>query len=170
MTDQQNLRSPDQPWLEIHDDHITSDALVAEIERRVAARRAELGPVNLIFPTFGHISTYPEPPAGYAYNPNLYYYLKQANQSPPPSVAPVLAPSPATRVPILGRMWQLIRGEMHNLILFYVNRTAGDQSRLNIDLISTLNELTRELQAQQIEIQRLRAELQQRDMKVPKSD
>lgn len=160
---------PDKPWIEIHDDHITSEALVAEIERRVATRRAELGPVNLIFPTFGHISTYPEPPAGQTYNPNLYYYLRQANQAPPPSVAPILAPSPATRVPVLGRLWQLIRGEMHNLILFYVNRIAGDQNRLNIDLISTLNELTRELQSQQMEIERLRAELQQRDAEPPTS-
>lgn len=163
MTDQQNLRSPDQPWIEIHDEFLTSEALVAEIEKRVAARRAELGPVNLIFPTFGHISTLPEPPAGRAYNPNLYHYLKQANQAPPPSVEPVLAPSPATRVPILGRLWGMIRGEMHNLILFYVNRMAGDQNRLNIDLISALNELTREIQAQQAEIDRLRTELQRRD-------
>jgi len=150
---------PEKPWIEIHDPVITSEALVAEIDRRVAARRTELGPVNLIFPTFGHVSTYPEPPAGHAYNPNLYYYLKQANQSPPPTVEPVLAPSPATRLPFLGRLWQLIRGEMHNLILFYVNQMAGDQNRLNIDLISTLNELTREIQAQQAEIDRLRAQL-----------
>lgn len=151
----------DKPWLEIHDEEFTSEALVAEVAKRVAARRAELGPVNLIFPTFGHISTYPEPPpGGRAYNPNLYYYLKQANQAPSPSVEPVLAPSPATRVPVLGRLWQLIRGEMHNLILFYVNRLAGDQNRLNIDLVSTLNELTREVQAQQAEIERLREELE----------
>jgi hypothetical protein len=163
MSDHINQNEGERPWIEIHDEVISSEELVAEVERRVAARRAELGPAHLIFPTFGHISTFPEPPAtGTPYNANLYYYLKQANQAASPSVEPVLAPSPATRVPVLGRIWQLIRGEMHNLILFYVNRIAGDQNRLNIDLISTLNELTREVQAQQMEIDNLRRELDRR--------
>jgi hypothetical protein len=161
MTNEQNPPSPtDRPWIVIHDEVWSSEALVAEVEKRAAARRAELGPVNLIIPTFGHISTYPEPPATVgSYNPNLYYYLKQANQVRSPSVEPILAPSPATRVPLLGRLWQLIRSEMHNLILFYVNRAVSDQNRLNIDLISTLNELARENQAQQARIDELQAEL-----------
>jgi hypothetical protein len=162
MTNEQNASTnTDQPWIVIHDEVWTSEALVAEVEKRAAARRAELGPVNLVFPTFGHISTYPEPTAtGDTFNPNLYYYLKQANQARSPSVEPILAPSPATRVPVLGRLWQLIRSEMHNLILFYVNRAVSEQNRLNIDLISTLNELTRENQAQQARVDELQAELQ----------
>ncbi|MFO7662490.1 MAG: hypothetical protein R6X18_07835 [Chloroflexota bacterium] len=162
MTNQQNASSnTGQPWIVIHDQVWTSEALMAEVEKRAAARRAELGPVNLVFPTFGHISTYPEPPAtGGNFNPNLYYYLKQANQARSPSVEPILSPSPATRVPVLGRLWRLIRSEMHNLILFYVNRTVSEQNRLNIDLISTLNELTRENQAQKTRIDELQAELQ----------
>lgn len=162
MTNEDNISTrSDQPWIIIHDEVWTSESLTAEVERRVTARRAELGPVNLVFPTFGHISTCPEPPAGGSpYNPSLYYYLKQVNQSRSPSVEPILAPSPATRVPVLGRLWRLIRGEMHNLILFYVNRSVSEQNRLNIDLISTLNELTRENQALQTRIEELSAELQ----------
>lgn len=148
----------DSPWLEIHDEIITSEELVQEVERRVAQRREQLGEVNLVFPTFGHISTFPEP-VGSPSNPHLYYYLKQANQTPSPAVEPILAPSPATQTPVLGRLWGRIRGEMHNLVLFYVNRSVRDQNRLNVNLISAMNELTRVVQDQQTEIETLRAEI-----------
>jgi hypothetical protein len=62
-------------------------------------------------------------------------------------------------MPVVGRIWQTIRGEMHNLVLFYVNRSVRDQSQLNVNLVSALNELTRVVQAQQAEIESLRAEL-----------
>ncbi len=147
----------DSPWLVIHDEHITSEALAREVARRVAERRAQLGPVDLIFPTFGHVSTIPEPPTGSRINPQLYYYLKQANHSPAAAVEPVLAPSPATQLPVVGRLWGRVRGQVHSLVLFYVNRAVRDQSRLNVELISALNEMTRALQEQQAEIDALRA-------------
>lgn len=148
----------DSPWLVIHDEEITSEILVRELEQRVAERRATLGPVDLIFPTFGHVSTFPEPAAGSRINPQLYYYLKQANHSPAAAVEPILAPSPATQLPVIGRLWGRIRGQVHSLVLFYVNRAVRDQSRLNVELISVLNELTRVVQDQQAEIDALRAE------------
>ena len=157
MNEPNNQPMDDSPWLVIHDEHITSEALVAEVERRVAERRARLGPVDLVFPTFGHVSTFPEPPAGSRIDPHLYYYLKQANNSPASAVEPVLAPSPATQLPVVGRLWSRIRGQVHSLVLFYVNRAVRDQSRLNVELISTLNELTRVVQEQQAEIDALRA-------------
>lgn len=156
-------RPPDAPWIEIHDEAITSAELVAEVERRVAQRRAELGPVNLVFPTFGHVSTFPEPPPGAQVSPHLYYYLKQANQTPASAVEPLLASSPATQLPVVGRFWQRVRGQVHSLVLFYVNRAVRDQNRLNVNLISTLNELTRVVQEQAAEIDGLRAELRRRD-------
>ncbi len=156
-------RPNDSPWVEIHDEAITSAELVAEIEHRVAERRAELGPVNLVFPTFGHVSTFPEPPPGTQVSPHLYYYLKQANQTPATAVEPVLAPSPATQMPVVGRFWQRVRGQVHSLVLFYVNRSVRDQNGLNVNLISALNELTRVVQEQADEIDALRAELRRRD-------
>lgn len=146
------------PWLTIHDEEITSEELVREVERRVALRREQLGGVNLVFPTFGHVSTFPEP-AGDALNPQIFYYLKQANRTPSPAVEPILAPSPATRTPVLGRLWGRIRGEMHNLVLFYVNRSVSDQARLNVNLISVMNEMTRALQDQQARIETLQDEV-----------
>ncbi len=82
---------------------------------------------------------------------------------PPASVEPLLAPSPATRAPVVGGLWRKIRAEMHNLVLFYVNKSVREQSRTNANLVSTLNELTRVIQDQQAEIDALRAEIQRRE-------
>lgn len=161
MIEQQPDRPADAPWITIHDEVLTSEELVVEVESRVAQRRAQLGRVNLVFPTFGHISTFPEPTeADNLVGPQLYYYLKQANQTELPAVDLALAPSPATRMPVIGRLWGTIRREMHNLVLFYVNHSVRDQNQLNVNLISALNELTRVVQKQQAELESLRAELQ----------
>ena len=159
MIETEHPPSTDTPWIVIHDEYLSSEELVREVERRVAQRRAQLGAVSLVFPTFGYVTDYPDVPLAKRVSPHLYYYLEQANKMPPPAVEPQLAPSPATRTPILGRLWQRIRGEMHNLILFYVNKSVRDQNRVNASLISTLNELTRVIQDQQSEIDALRDEV-----------
>lgn len=160
MTETESDHVADTPWITIHDDVVSSEELALEVERRVARRREQLGSVKLVFPTFGHISTFPEPTeADNRAGPQLYYYLKQANQTPLPSVDLVLASSPATRMPVIGRLWGTIRREMHNLVLFYVNRSVRDQNHLNVNLISTLNELTRVVQEQRVQIEALRAEI-----------
>lgn len=147
------------PWIVIHDEQIASEELVQEIERRVARRRAQLGSISPAFPTFGYVSDFPAVPQDKRVSPHLYFYLEQANKMPPPAVEPVLAPSPATRTPVAGRLWKMVRAEMHNLILFYVNKSVGEQNRVNTNLVSTLNEMTRVIQDQQAEIEALRGEI-----------
>ena len=149
-----------ETWLELHDPEISSADLVAEIEMRVQLRREELGQVRLVFPTFGTVSSYPEPPTDRPYNPNLYHHLRQANEMEPPVTAPVLADSPSTQVPFLGRFWQLIRSQVHELVLFYVNRYVGYETQLDNHIISSLNEMTRVIQVQQEEIDILRNEVE----------
>jgi len=163
MNAMESQHAADLPWIVIHDEQITSEDLVREIERRVTQRRAELGVVSVVFPTFGYISSYPDVPLEKRVSPHLFYYLEQANRMPPASVEPLLAPSPATRAPVVGGLWRKIRAEMHNLVLFYVNKSVREQSRTNANLVSTLNELTRVIQDQQAEIDALRAEIQRRE-------
>ena len=148
-------------WLELHDPEISSADLVAEIENRVQQRRAELGQVRLVFPTFGTVSPFPEPPTDRPYNPNLYHHLRQANEMGSPETAPLLADSPATQIPLAGRFWKLIRSQVHELILFYVNRYVGYETQLDNHLISSLNEMTRVIQVQQEEIDSLHQELKE---------
>lgn len=159
MTHTDSPQPADSPWIVIHDEQITSEELVREVEDRVARRRAELGPISVVFPSFGYVSTYPQVPIEKRVSPHLYYYLEQANSATPPTVEPILAPSPATRTPVVGRLWASIRAEMHNLVLFYVNKSVRDQNRINTNLVSTLNEMARVIQDQQDEIDALRAEV-----------
>lgn len=147
-----------QPWLELDDSHLSSAQLMAEIEERVARREAAYGRFQPHYPTFGHVSPMPAPPNA-QFAPNLYHHLHALNHLDAPPTLPELAASPATRVPILGRLWGLLRRHGHNLVLFYVNRNAAYNSQVNAHLVNTLNELTRLTQEQQQEMDRLRAEI-----------
>jgi uncharacterized small protein (DUF1192 family) len=136
---------------------MSSAELVDEVDKRVQRRRRTLGEVKPSFPSFGVISSMPEFTGS---NAALAHHLRRANEMGPPPLNLKLAPSPATRIPLLGRMWQLVRGQLHELILFYVNRTASHEAQLDGHIVSTLNELTRVIEQQQKEIERLQAELE----------
>lgn len=146
-------------WLELDDSELDAAALQADITARAAQRRSRLGPVELPLATFGHVTPMPAPPDD-QFAPNLYYHLQKLNELPPPDTMPELAASPATRLPLLGRLWRLVRAQAHNLTLFYVNRKAAYDSQVTLHLINTINELTQLMQTQQQEIEALRAELE----------
>jgi hypothetical protein len=146
--------------IEIHDPEIDPQAIMEEIRRRIRQRRAELGYDQRAFPAFGAAVVMPEPPADIAHAPNLYHHLRLANRLyAEVETGPVLAVSPATRLPVVGRLWQLIRAQAHNLVLFYVNRAVGHQVGVNRYLVNVLNELTTLSQEQQRSIGALEAEL-----------
>ena len=145
-------------WLEIHDVEVTAESLMAQIEERVKRRRRECGNVLSQFPTFGYVTEMPEPTSPQD-APNLYHHLRQLNRRESPDVTAVLVPSSATRLPIIGRFWGLIRGQFHNLILFYVNRAQAYNSQTYHHLTNTINELTRITQEQQRVIESLQREL-----------
>ncbi len=145
-----------ESWLKIDDPQMTSTALEAEVAGRVAQRRVVLGEIRPKFPTFGILSP---PPQVTLDNQALAHHLRQLNELEPVPTAPLLVASPATRVPLLGSLWQLVRKQFHELILFYVNRAASHETQVDNYLINTLNELTRIIQSQQEEIERLQDEI-----------
>ena len=147
-----------QPWLELNDPETNTQDLMAEIETRVAQREAQYGRFQPHYPTFGHVTPMPTPP-DQQFAPNLYHHLRALNEMEAPPTQPELVASPSTRVPILGRLWGLLRGQMHNLVLFYVNRNTAYNAQVNAHLINTLNDLTQLAQEQQQEIARLRADI-----------
>lgn len=71
---------------------------------------------------------------------------------------PNLASSPATATPVLGKLWGRIRGQMHELVLFYVNRLGGTSGRVDGQLIEAIEELTALVEQQQAEIEALKKE------------
>lgn len=150
---------PDDDLIEIDDPEIDPGALMAEIRRRIQARRLEAGYDNRSFPAFGSAMVCPEPPEGQPYSPDLYHHLRQVNSLySEVETTSILAPSPATRVPVLGRFWKLIREQAHGLVLFYVNRSVGHQVKVNRHLVSVLNQLTLENQELQRRMMALESE------------
>lgn len=150
-----------RPWIEIDDPQLSSAELVQRVEARFKKRLDDLGPVDRHFPSFDPSASLPESDNQEEYTAMMRYYLQNLEQQEPPDTTPTLAPSPATRLPIVGRLWQLVRREAHQLVLFYVNRHLAHQTRLNNEIAGALREMAALLRAQDEEIQRLRAELRE---------
>jgi hypothetical protein len=155
-----------EPWIEISDPQISAEELAAQVEQRLQQRRAELGPVTRHFPVFQLQAPELESNAGQqsdARYTRLRDALRQLQELPPPPTHAVLAPSPATRLPLVGRFWQLLRSQAHQLVLFYVNRQLAHQAQSNLLAANVLKELSALLLAQQQELDQLRARLEERD-------
>ena len=74
-----------------------------------------------------------------------YDELYQANQtSDKLYVAPFLTP---VNIPMFGALWQKLRGALHSIAVFYVNRLAEAQMRFNGHTVRVLNEIVRGLDA-----------------------
>lgn len=157
-----------EPWIDLNDPHVTPGALAETVAARVAERRAAHGAPRLDFPAFGYVAAMPEIDPARA--PTLAHHLRHLNDLPAPPVEPVLALSPATRVPVFGRIWSLIRAQAHALVLFYTSRLAAHQTQAHNHTVSALNELTRLTLAQQAEIDRLRAEVERLRASPPPGD
>jgi hypothetical protein len=73
--------------------------------------------------------------------PETYDDLHQANQTCDKLyVAPYLTP---VRIPLVGALWQKLRGALHSIAVFYVNRLAEAQMRFNGHTVRVLNEIVR---------------------------
>ena len=59
-------------------------------------------------------------------------------------IAPYLT---RVNIPILGALWQKLRGGLHNIAIFYVNRLAEAQMRFNGHTVRTLDEIVRGIDA-----------------------
>jgi len=145
--------------IEIHDPEIDPNRIMQEIRERIQRRREELGYPRPIFPTWAG-AAYPGEPEGEDYDVALYFHLRRANESyHQVGVEPLIVPSPRSSIPILGPIWDRIRREAHNLVLFYVNKLAQRQVAVNRHLVSTLNRMAVQIQEQQRRIKALEEEV-----------
>ena len=155
------MDTPDLPddFLEINDEELDTAKLMALVRERVRQRRETLGRHRRAFPTFELIQ-FPGEPEGQPYDANLYFHLRVANEIyAQMETEPDLPPSPATRLPLIGKLWQRLRPALHVLVLIYVNRAAAQQVRVNRHLVSVLNKLTALTQEQQQALRVLQAEV-----------
>lgn len=148
-----------KPLIEIRDPNIDADPIMHNIQQRIEKRRHEMGYEPQNFISFGGAG-YPGKPDDIPYDPDLYHYLDQVNQTFIQVNTEIdLQPSPATRVPVLGKLWKMIRANAHQLSIFYANRAIQHQTNVNRELISVLNRLTVITQEQQREILKLQAQI-----------
>ncbi len=57
-------------------------------------------------------------------------------------VAIILAPSPVSRLPLIGKLWNRIRYYAHRLVAFYTQRAILQQATVNQELLDSLENLT----------------------------
>lgn len=162
----ENLEPPEtetipDDFLEVHGADIDQRKLMNRIGKRVAQRRDEIGSDPVQFPSYEGVP-YPGAPEGVRYDPDLYHHLRLANKLYPEiETEPVLEPSPATRIPLFGQFWSLVRLHAHNLVLFYVNRAVRHEVEVHRHMVSVLNSLALANQDKQETINRLTAELEE---------
>lgn len=138
-------REQRERWITIEDPKLSSEALAARVEAQLAQRRQQLGPVTQRFPDFqAQPSEVDVEDSGEA----LQEALRQLQTLPPPPTQAALAPSLVTRLPLLGRLWRLIRGQTHELVLFYVNRQLAHQTKTNHLVFTALRAMRTQLAQQ----------------------
>lgn len=121
--------------IEIRDPAIDAREVIARIRANIEARHAA-GHRPPTLSSFG----LPSPPS--TQDATLQYHLTQANETYNQIWVEVsLAPSLATQVPILGRLWGLIRKQAHRLVLYYVEMLASKQMSFNEHVVGALNRL-----------------------------
>lgn len=145
-------------WLLFVDEQVTVQELTERVRERLKEKQAEWGEPKITFPAFTALPlTYSADPA------NLYQQLEQmTNLLHQLDTFPILAPSPATRLPILGWLWSLIRTQAHQLVLFYLHRQAAHTVQFNQQLLTVLYELARLNVAQQEKISQLQQNVKNR--------
>ncbi len=85
--------------------------------------------------------------AGRILDHDVYDELFQINHAYDQTfVAPYLTP---VNIPLLGRLWQRVRGLAHALVVFYVNRAAEAQARINASVVRVLNGIVSSIDADQ---------------------
>lgn len=165
LTGENGMNVPDD-LVEIGDPDIDTQKILTEIRDKIDRRRKDLGYERMSFPSFGGV-VFPGRPNDIPYDPDLYHHLELVNKLyTNVETQPALEPSPALRLPVVGQLWQLIRQEAHNLVLFYVNRSINHEIAVHRHVISVLNKLTAENQMQQRvileltdEVEKLRSQL-----------
>ena len=138
-------------WLQIDEDgEIDIEEIMHQIRAHIAARRLS-GDQSVV-----EVRRL----AGDHFSSALYDHLYQAIQaSDQVTVGLSVVPS---RVPLIGPLLDVLRTKMHELVIFYVNRLAGQQVAFNGHIARAFSALVEELErneATRTEIEALQEEV-----------
>jgi len=143
--------------IEVREPTIDDQALLARLRDKIEARRMQgLWPEPL--PDF----SLSEPPS--VDDSALQYHLEQAHALHEQVwVGLSLAPSAASQVPILGRLWASVRRQAHQLVLYYLEMAISKQLAINKHMVGALNRLAeshQEILALRQDVGRLRQRIE----------
>ena len=123
---------------------LDAEAIMREIRARIRARRAEAKARGLDFEAYAD-GLYPVPPDA-LFSRDLYEAVRYVGLGwDKVGVEMALTES---RVPLIGGLVQRLRAALHELVLFYVNRQAAQQVRVNEQTARALTLLVRDLEAE----------------------
>jgi len=147
MTDVESTAS-----FSIEGNEIDAEAIMKEIRTRIRARRAEARARGIDFEAYAD-GLYPLPPDA-VFSRDLYEAVRYVGLGYD-KVGVEMALT-ETRLPLIGGLGHRLRAALHEVVLFYVNRLAARQVRVNEQMARTLTMLVHDLEA---EIRDLRARL-----------
>ena len=132
---------------------IDAEAIMQEIRARLRARRDEARAQGLDWEAHAD-GLYPVP-SDAVLGRDLYEAVRHLSLAHDKvNVEMVLT---ETQVPLIGRLVQRVRAALHELVLFYVNRLAARQARVNYQTSRAITLLVRDLEA---EVRELRARVE----------
>ena len=129
---------------DIAGDDIDAEAIMQQIRARLRARRTEARARGLDFQAYAD-GLYPLPPDA-RLSPDLHEAVRSLNLSYDKLGVDLALTE--NRLPVVGRLAQRVRAALHELVLFYVNRLAARQVRVNQHTTRALTALVRDMEAE----------------------
>ncbi len=130
-------------WLQFVDEAVDPVALGTELKRRAAGHRVD----RRWRPRYGERSLREQAHSADELLQRLAHHLERLEALQDARAASdrlELAPSPAARRPVIGRLWGMVRRQAHDLVLYYVNIQAAHQSEIDHHLVEALRALAAE--------------------------
>ena len=128
--------------VEFRDPSIDSEAIMRRIREKIRERRADAESKGLDYEAFVE-GLYADRISA-RFDHDLYYDLRRMSLSY--NKIGVGLSLTESRIPILGAIIQRIRRALHHLVIYYVNKLAGQQARFNEYTMRALTSMTKTLE------------------------
>jgi hypothetical protein len=135
--------------IEIPAPEVNEQDIIAQIQKRIPQRQAEAKAQGLDYERLVE-------GAATSFSPALYYDLFLARRRADAVEVPLTLEK--SQVPIIGGLLDRFRLELHRLVVYYVNRSAGRQVVFNLAVAGALSQLLGELEEREDLIARLEDE------------
>ncbi|MBN1874894.1 MAG: hypothetical protein JXA33_11745 [Anaerolineae bacterium] len=126
--------------IEIRDQEIDAEAIMRQIRENIRQRRIQAEAEGLDHASLASGTFTPR------FTENLYIALRQLETTPYARPGVGLAIAKTAAIPVFGALVQRVRTALHQLVIYYVNMLAEQQSSFNAHVIQTLKAMVKELE------------------------